>query len=75
MVQVRFEEFDFHFSPECNQDYLEINGVRYCGNQLKGVASEYNLTILLDSVETDDPSCSDFAQQTKRGSVDSNGEQ
>lgn len=41
MVQIRFDEFDFDYSAECNQDYLEINGVRYCGNQLKGVSSKY----------------------------------
>ncbi|XP_075591258.1 uncharacterized protein LOC124491913 [Dermatophagoides farinae] len=38
MVQLRFVEFDFDYSPECNQDYLEINGIRYCGHQLKDVS-------------------------------------
>ena len=28
MLQMRFDEFDFDYSPECTRDYLEINGVR-----------------------------------------------
>ena len=40
MVQLKFEQFDFDYSPECGRDYLEVNGVRYCGSQLKGVSSK-----------------------------------
>ena len=40
MLQMRFDEFDFDYTPECSRDYLEINRVRYCGNQLKGVSSK-----------------------------------
>ena len=38
LAQLRFIEFDFDYSHECNQDYLEINGIRYCGHQLKDVS-------------------------------------
>ncbi|KPM06250.1 cubilin-like protein 2 [Sarcoptes scabiei] len=38
MVELRFDQFEFDFTPECNQDYLEINSIRYCGQQLKDVS-------------------------------------
>lgn len=41
MVELRFDQFEFDFTPECNQDYLEINSIRYCGQQLKDVSSKY----------------------------------
>ena len=45
MVQMRFDEFDFDMTPECDRDYLEINGVRYCGNQLKDVSSKFSIVL------------------------------
>lgn len=38
MLQIRFDEFDFDVTPACDLDFLEINGVRYCGSQLRGVS-------------------------------------
>jgi hypothetical protein len=34
---MRFDEFDLPIeTPDCSQDFVEINHVRYCGNQLRG---------------------------------------
>ncbi|CAG2164515.1 unnamed protein product [Oppiella nova] len=36
MVQLNFEQFRLEYSESCDKDYLEINNIRYCGNQLEG---------------------------------------
>ncbi|CAG2116376.1 unnamed protein product, partial [Medioppia subpectinata] len=36
MVQLNFEQFRMEYSESCDNDYLEINNIRYCGNQLEG---------------------------------------
>ena len=37
-LEIRFEEFDLpHGSSDCSQDYLQVDNVRYCGTQLRGV--------------------------------------
>ena len=41
MVQLNFDEFRLEYSESCDQDYLEINNIRYCGNQLEGATREY----------------------------------
>lgn len=35
-VQLSFTDFALEDSVDCSRDYLEINRVRYCGNQLRG---------------------------------------
>ena len=36
MVQLNFDQFRLEVSDSCDADYLEINNIRYCGNQLEG---------------------------------------
>ncbi|KAI1305244.1 GATA-binding factor A [Halotydeus destructor] len=42
-VELKFDEFRLEpmdSTGECSSDYLELNGIRYCGNQLSGATSE-----------------------------------
>lgn len=47
MVQLSFEQFRLEFSERCDKDYLEINNIRYCGNQLEGATCESLITCSL----------------------------
>lgn len=42
-VYLKFENFELEEPKNglCTEDYLEIEDVRYCGNQLSGIQSEY----------------------------------
>ena len=45
MVQLKFDQFRLEFSERCDTDYLEINNIRYCGNQLEGATREFSFVL------------------------------
>ena len=45
MVQLNFDQFRLEHSERCDSDYLEINNIRYCGNQLEGATRMYSSSL------------------------------
>ncbi|KAG1681282.1 Low-density lipoprotein receptor-related protein 2 [Nymphon striatum] len=46
-IKFYFDEFNLQESAECNADYVEIKGQRYCGNQLKNARKTVRLPVTL----------------------------